>query len=123
MIYSKISDLPWSIYFTFVLEEKHGFNKQVSYYLIQYITITILLISSKLFKTFSFFVKDKIKKFIVTIILTMPILSFLIYIIKMGGDYFFIYAWLFTTIVALVIFISNICFNRILQSYNYHLKI
>jgi STE24 endopeptidase len=100
MIYSKISDLPWSIYFTFVLEEKHGFNKQVCCLLTNFIGISFL--NYFLFQTFSFFVKDKIKMFIVTIMLTVPILSFLIYIIKMGGDYFFIYAWLFTTIVALV---------------------
>lgn len=30
IIYSTITGLPWTIYFTFVLEEKHGFNKQVS---------------------------------------------------------------------------------------------
>ena len=29
MTFSTITGLPWNIYFTFVLEEKHGFNKQV----------------------------------------------------------------------------------------------
>ncbi|CAH3186717.1 unnamed protein product [Porites evermanni] len=29
MLFSTITDLPWSIYSTFVIEEKHGFNKQV----------------------------------------------------------------------------------------------
>lgn len=29
MLYSTITSLPWSLYETFVLEEKHGFNKQV----------------------------------------------------------------------------------------------
>ena len=29
-IYSTITSLPWSIYSTFVIEEKHGFNQQVS---------------------------------------------------------------------------------------------
>lgn len=77
--WSTISGLPWNIYYTFVLEEKHGFNKQ----------------------TFSFFIKDNIKKYLVIIALTIPILSLLIYIIKIGGDYFFIYAWIFTTVVAL----------------------
>ena len=28
-MYSEIVGLPWSVYSTFVLEEKHGFNKQV----------------------------------------------------------------------------------------------
>ena len=30
MLFSTITDLPWSLYSTFVIEEKHGFNKQVS---------------------------------------------------------------------------------------------
>lgn len=30
IVYSTITGLPWNIYFTFVLEEKHGFNKQVT---------------------------------------------------------------------------------------------
>jgi STE24 endopeptidase len=30
MIYSTISNIPWSYYYHFVLEEKHGFNKQVN---------------------------------------------------------------------------------------------
>lgn len=29
MLYSTITSLPWSLYETFVLEERHGFNKQV----------------------------------------------------------------------------------------------
>ncbi len=30
MIYSTISSIPWSYYYHFILEEKHGFNKQVN---------------------------------------------------------------------------------------------
>ena len=78
-IFGNITSLPWTIYFTFVLEEKHGFNKQ----------------------TFGFFVKDNIKKFVLSLVLTIPILSLLIFIIRIGGDYFFIYAWLFITVVSL----------------------
>ena len=29
LTYSTITEIPWSVYSTFVLEEKHGFNKQV----------------------------------------------------------------------------------------------
>lgn len=79
LVFGQVSSLPWTIYYTFVLEEKHGFNKQ----------------------TFGFFIKDHIKKFIVSLVITFPILSLLIFIIKIGGDYFFIYAWLFITIVSL----------------------
>lgn len=46
--------------------------------------------------------KDAIKKFIVTQCILLPVSSLLLYIIKIGGDYFFIYAWLFTLVVSLV---------------------
>ncbi len=49
-----------------------------------------------------FFVKDEIKKFIVSQIITFPVISGIIYIVKAGGDYFALYAWGFTTFVALV---------------------
>jgi len=31
LTYSTITEIPWSVYSTFVLEEKHGFNKQVGW--------------------------------------------------------------------------------------------
>lgn len=83
-IASTIIDLPWTIYYTFVIEERHGFNKQ----------------------TAGFFVKDKIKKFFVSQAITVPIISLLITIIKLGGKYFFIYLWVFCTL--LVFFLLTI---------------
>ncbi|KAL7981207.1 hypothetical protein Chor_005441 [Crotalus horridus] len=79
-LFSAVTGLPWSLYNTFVIEEKHGFNQQ----------------------TLGFFFKDAIKKFIVTQCILLPVTSLLLYIIKIGGDYFFIYAWLFTLVVSLV---------------------
>lgn len=76
---SVVVDLPWSIYSTFVVEEKHGFNKQ----------------------TPSFFAKDKIKKFVLSQVISAPVVAMAIYIIKIGGDYFFIYLWLFCSLVIL----------------------
>uniref|UniRef100_A0A8C6WF91 CAAX prenyl protease n=1 Tax=Neogobius melanostomus TaxID=47308 RepID=A0A8C6WF91_9GOBI len=80
-LFSAITGLPWSLYNTFVIEEKHGFNQQ----------------------TLGFFFKDALKKFVVTQCILLPVTSLLLYIIKMGGDYFFIYAWLFTLGVSLVL--------------------
>lgn len=53
-------------------------------------------------QTLGFFLKDAIKKFVVTQCILLPVTSLLLYIIKIGGDYFFIYAWLFTLAVSLV---------------------
>ncbi|EHB18901.1 CAAX prenyl protease 1-like protein [Heterocephalus glaber] len=80
-LFSALTGLPWSLYNTFVIEEKHGFNHQ----------------------TLDFFMKDAIKKFLVTQCILLPVSSLLLYIIKIGGDYFFIYAWLFTLVVSLVL--------------------
>ncbi|KAM9432678.1 CAAX prenyl protease 1 homolog isoform 1-T1 [Salvelinus alpinus] len=80
-LFSAFTGLPWSIYNTFVIEEKHGFNQQ----------------------TLGFFLKDAVKKFIVTQCILLPVTSLLLYIIKIGGDFFFIYAWLFTLGVSLVL--------------------
>ncbi|KAJ8398151.1 hypothetical protein AAFF_G00429950 [Aldrovandia affinis] len=80
-LFSAFTGLPWSIYNTFVIEEKHGFNQQ----------------------TLGFFLKDAVKKFVVTQCILLPVTSLLLYIIKIGGDYFFIYAWLFTLAVSLVL--------------------
>ncbi|NP_956186.1 CAAX prenyl protease 1 homolog [Danio rerio] len=80
-LFSAFTGLPWSLYNTFVIEEKHGFNQQ----------------------TLGFFLKDALKKFAVTQCILVPVTSLLLYIIKIGGDYFFIYAWLFTFIVSLIL--------------------
>ncbi|AWP16412.1 putative CAAX prenyl protease 1 -like isoform 3 [Scophthalmus maximus] len=80
-LFSAVTGLPWSLYNTFVIEEKHGFNQQ----------------------TFGFFLRDALKKFFVTQCILLPVTSLLLYIIKIGGDYFFIYAWLFTLAVSLVL--------------------
>lgn len=74
-------DLPFKIYGTFVLEEKHGFNKQ----------------------TPIFFIKDQIKGFVVGQLISMPISCAVIYIVQRGGDYFFVWLWLFTGILTLVL--------------------
>lgn len=76
-----VIDLPFSMYLTFVIEEKHGFNKQ----------------------TLGFYFKDKLKKFIVIQAVTSPILACIIHIVKIGGDYFFIILWAFCVVISLVI--------------------
>lgn len=69
--------LPWTIYSTFVIEARHGFNKQ----------------------TFGFFIKDQIKSLLISMIIGIPIMSCLVWIIKVGGHYFYLYAFLFTVVV------------------------
>lgn len=65
-------------------------------------TLTSLIQFILSLQTLGFFFKDAIKKFVVTQCILLPVTSLLLYIIKIGGDYFFIYAWLFTLVVSLV---------------------
>ncbi|CAI5438282.1 unnamed protein product [Caenorhabditis angaria] len=74
-------DLPWDLYSTFVIEETHGFNKQkVGFYFV-----------------------DKIKKMLVGFVLTMPIVYGIEWIVENGGPYFFVYIWVFLSIVVLLL--------------------
>ncbi|XP_015792932.1 CAAX prenyl protease 1 homolog [Tetranychus urticae] len=74
---SKVIDLPWSYYSNFVIQEKHGFNRQ----------------------TRSFFAKDQVKKFFVSQAITCIILPAIIWIIQKGDDYFFLYLWGFCSLI------------------------
>jgi STE24 endopeptidase len=69
----QILSLPGSIYHTFVLEEKFGFNKQ----------------------TPRLFVTDLIKSNMLAVVLAPPILAGFLAIIKKTGNQFFFYLWLF----------------------------
>ncbi|XP_012250806.2 CAAX prenyl protease 1 homolog [Athalia rosae] len=82
-VVSLVVDTPFSVYNTFWLEEKHGFNKQ----------------------TVPFFIKDQIKKFIITQIILAPLICGVVWIVQIGGDYFFLYLWIFTGIVVLFMLI------------------
>ena len=61
-----------------------------------------MIIYTSWLQTLGFFLKDMVKKLIVTLVLSLPITAGLIYIIKIGGDYFFLYAWVFTLVISLV---------------------
>lgn len=80
-VLSTLVNLPISIYNTFVLEQRHGFNKQ----------------------TVSFYAWDKLKKFFISFCITAPVVATSIYIVRKGGDYFFLYLWLFCFVVVLVL--------------------
>lgn len=79
-IYQVLVNLPWNLYYTFVLEEKHGFNKQ----------------------TLAFYFKDQLKSLVLTIVVSLLIAAPLIYIIQGFGEYFYVYAWLFVLFFSLI---------------------
>ena len=54
------------------------------------------------FQTLGFFFKDTMKKLLVSMAIMLPVTAALLWIIKWGGEYFFLYAWLFALVVSLV---------------------
>ena len=62
-----------------MVEERHGFNKQ----------------------TPGFYAKDQVKKFVVGQVIQSPILAGIIKIVFWGGDYFFVYLWVFAVLMTL----------------------
>ena len=75
IIGSDIISIPFSLYKTFVIEEKFGFNKA----------------------TKKIFFLDKIKGLLITIILGGSILSIITWFYEFTGNYFWIYSWLLIT--------------------------
>jgi len=73
IVIQQVLSLPTSIYHTFVLEEKFGFNKQ----------------------TPKLFVMDMLKSQMLAFVLTPPILAGFLAIVQKTGNKFFYYLWLF----------------------------
>jgi len=61
-----------------VVEQKHGFNKS----------------------TLALFFQDKLLTLALTFVLSMPILSIVIWLVRLGGEYFYFYVWIFLLVVA-----------------------
>lgn len=76
-----ILSLPFSIYSTFVIEEKFGFNKTTP-------------------KTF---ILDLVKSFLLSLALGAPLLALILYIIDSAGQYAWIYGWGAITLFSLII--------------------
>jgi STE24 endopeptidase len=80
---STVLDLLFSTYNNFVIEEKHGFDKQ----------------------TYGFYFKDKLKKFLVSEAISLPIVASVVWIVKNGGNSCFVYLWVNVSLVSLALMI------------------
>ncbi|KAG7299059.1 hypothetical protein JYU34_017535 [Plutella xylostella] len=80
-VFNFVVNMPFTIYGTFVLEQKHGFNKQ----------------------TVGFFIKDQCKSLVLSLVITLPIISIAIFIIMLGGKMFVMWLWMFTTVATLLL--------------------
>jgi STE24 endopeptidase len=77
MIIQQALSLPMSLYHTFVLEEKFGFNKQ----------------------TLSLFVTDMLKSTLLAFVIAPPVLAGFLSIVKKTGNQFFFYLWVFVAVL------------------------
>jgi STE24 endopeptidase len=73
ILFMFVEGLPWSVYYHFILEERHGFNKQ----------------------TATFFIKDTLKGIILSFVLALPLTAAILHIIHWGGPHFYVYVWSF----------------------------
>lgn len=78
---NELLSLPFSIFFTFFIEEKFGFNKT----------------------SFQTYISDKLKSWILTILFGGGVLSFIIFQEQLIGENFWIVAWIFITGITIVI--------------------
>eukprot|EP00249_Psilotum_nudum_P007280 c20445_g1_i1 orf=295-1569(+) len=82
-LWSQVTELPFSLYSTFVIEARHGFNKQ-----------TIWL-----------FFKDMLTGLGLMILLGPPIVAAIIIIVQRAGPYLAIYLWAFMFVLSLALMV------------------
>ena len=79
-IVSDILALPFSLYRTFVIEERYGFNKT----------------------TKATFFGDKLKQYLLMIVIGGPVLGAILYFFESAGDLGWLYVWLFITSFSII---------------------
>lgn len=75
-----LTSLPFNLYSTFVVEQKHGFNKS----------------------TLGLFIQDKLMTLGLTFVISFPVLGAIVYLVRIGGPYFYFYVWFFLFLFSLV---------------------
>lgn len=74
------TSLPFNLFSTFVVEQKHGFNKS----------------------TLGLFFQDKLMTLGLTFAISFPVLSVIVYLVRIGGPYFYYYVWLFLFVFSII---------------------
>lgn len=81
LIISGLVGLPFTVYATFVIESRFGFNKT----------------------TAGTFIIDMVKGIVLTVLIGGPILAFILWFFEKGGDWAWFYSWMGIVLVTLVI--------------------
>ncbi|EER07266.1 caax prenyl protease ste24, putative [Perkinsus marinus ATCC 50983] len=72
--------IPIAAYRTFVIEQRHGFNRM----------------------TAKLFITDLVKSEIISMVFVFLLVPPVIYLIRWGGEYFYVYVWVFAQVVVVV---------------------
>ncbi|KAJ1952058.1 zinc metalloprotease, partial [Dispira parvispora] len=70
---TSVLSIPFDFYHTFVIEERHGFNKQ----------------------TPALYFTDLVKNYLVGAVIGVPVIAALLRIVQWAGPYFYVYIWVF----------------------------
>jgi STE24 endopeptidase len=81
VLLKSLFSLPFSVYSTFVIEERFGFNKT----------------------TVRTFIMDLLKSLLLSVLLGLPLLAGLLYFFEATGNLAWLYAWVATTVFSLII--------------------
>lgn len=82
-LYSQVVETPFSLYSQFVIEARHGFNKQ----------------------TARGFVKDELLSLALQAVLGPPLVAAFIWLVKAGGPFLALHLWLFMCLVSLLMMV------------------
>lgn len=105
MLVSHITSIPFSLFFDFIIEERHGFNK----------------------KTLKLFIRDELLSVLLCIFIGAPLVCMTIYLVKWGGETFYLYLWgfaVFASLTLMLLFPNFIAplFNKFQPLGNFELK-
>jgi STE24 endopeptidase len=81
MVADAATSLPFSLYSTFAIEQRHGFNKS----------------------TLGLFLQDKLLTMGLGLGIAIPILPALVWIVRAGGNHFYLFVWLFLCVLSIVL--------------------
>jgi len=81
VLFYTIVGIPFGLYKTFVVEERHGFNKQ----------------------TYRLYFTDMIKSLALGVAIGAPIVAVVLHVINWGGDHFYFYIWVVMLIIQLLL--------------------
>jgi STE24 endopeptidase len=96
LILADLRGFSWTLYNTFEIKDRHGFNKM----------------------SIGLFWKDYIKKCILLIVIGVPIFYFLMSLIEWGGQHFYIYVFIFVLVVFfLMLLLVPTCIMPIFNKY------